>query len=132
MPRKILGSGWQFPVALDRNDSLALSHHEEKIAQSIRIILGTAKGERMMRPDFGCNIHEYVFNIIDTATLTLIKSAVKEALLLWEPRIEVLTVKTSTEKLRESTITIDIAYKVRYTNTAHNLVYPFFLANEGK
>ena len=127
MPKKILGSGWQFPITLDGNDSVAMSHHEKKIRQSIMIILSTAKGERVMRPDFGCDIHDYVFDIIETSTLTLIKSSVEEALILWEPRIEVINVGTNTDRVSQGMVAIDLEYRVRYTNTTHNLVYPFYL-----
>ena len=68
MPKRILGSGWRFPVGLDRRDSIAISQHEKKIEESIFIILGTAKGERVMRPEFGCEIHDQVFSVIDTTT----------------------------------------------------------------
>lgn len=132
MPKRILGSGWHFPIAFDRRDTIALAHHEEKIMQSIFIILGTAKGERVMRPDFGCEIHERIFNIIDASTLTLIRSDIKEALILWEPRIEVLAVTPDTMFLSEGRIDILVDYKVRYTNTAHNLVYPFYLQSGEK
>jgi len=132
MSRQILGSGWQFPIALDRRDSIAISHHEKKIKESIMIILGTVKGERVMRPDFGCDIHDQVFDVIDASTLTLMRTAVTEALILWEPRIEVLSVNPFTEALSEGRIEIQVDYKVRYTNTDHNLVYPFYLETEGK
>lgn len=127
MPKRILGSGWKFPISHDKNDSVAISRHEQKIAESIMIILGTAKGERVMRPDFGCDIHDYVFSVIDISNLTLMKSAVREALTNWEPRIEVLNVNTATDRLNEGRIDIRVEYKVRYTNTQFNLVYPFFL-----
>jgi Bacteriophage baseplate protein W len=130
MPKRILGSGWQFPIRLDKSDAIAMSSQEQKIAESISIILGTAKGERMMRPDFGCNIHEHTFSIINTATMTLIKSAVKQALVLWEPRIEVMKIDTSAKHVSAGKIEIAIDYRIRYTNTAHNLVYPFFLDTE--
>ena len=131
MPKAILGSGWQFPIALDREDSVAISRYEQKIKESIQIILGTAKGERVMRPTFGCNIHDYIFAVINATTLNRIKSAVKEALILWEPRIEVLAVRSSTRNASRGFIDIEIDYKVRYTNTAFNLVYPFFLDSSG-
>jgi phage baseplate assembly protein W len=132
MPKRILGSGWQFPIALDRRDTIAIAQHEEKIKQSVFIILATPKGERVMRPDFGCEIHDQVFDVIDSSTLTLIRTAVEEALILWEPRIEVMEVTTLTDNLGEGRIEIKVDYKVRYTNTAHNLVYPFYLETEGR
>ena len=80
-----------------------------------------------MRPDFGCDIHDFAFSIINTSTLTMIKSAVQEALIIWEPRIEVIKVETSTEKINEGVLSISIDYRIRRTNTEHNLVYPFYL-----
>jgi phage baseplate assembly protein W len=132
MPKRILGSGWQFPITLDRRDTIAMAHHEEKIKQSIFIILGTAKGERVMRPEFGCDIHDRIFDVIDASTLTLMRTDVKEALVLWEPRIEVTSVTPVTEALSDGRIDIKVSYNIRYTNTAYNLVYPFYLETEGK
>lgn len=129
-PKDILGSGWQFPVRMDKADAIAMSHHENKIKESIIIILSTAKGERVMRPDFGCGIHDYVFDVIETASLTLIRSSVEEALVIWEPRIEVLSVDAIPENIDQGRIDIRVEYRVLYTNTAHNLVYPFFLDTE--
>jgi phage baseplate assembly protein W len=132
MPKRILGSGWRFPIGLSRRDSIAISQHEKKIQESIYIILGTAKGERVMRPEFGCDLHDQVFSVIDAQTFTSIRTAVTEALVLWEPRIEVLTVTPRTDGLHEGRIDIQVSYKIRYTNTDHNLVYPFYLESEGK
>lgn len=132
MPKKILGSGWRFPIKLDRRDMIAISQYEEKIKESIMIILGTAKGERVMRPEFGCDIHDSVFTVIDSAALTTIRAAVREALVLWETRVEVLAVTPDTRGLNEGRIDIEVQYKVRYTNSAFNLVYPFYLESEGR
>jgi len=131
MAENFLGTGWKFPIVKNDLGSVALSANEEKVRESILIILSTAKGERVMRPDFGCDIHEFVFTVINASRLTLIKSAVKEALILWEPRIEVLDVETSTEKIKEGVLYIRVDYKIRTTNTRYNLVYPFYLNNKG-
>ena len=132
MPKQILGTGWRFPIGLDRRDTIALSHHEEKIRQAILIIIGTAKGERVMRPDFGCDIHERIFNVIDAGTLTLIRADVEEALIYWEPRIEVIEITPSTQGLSSGRIDIEVDYRILFTNTAHNLVYPFYIESEGR
>ncbi len=132
MPKSILGRGWKFPVELGKDDTISVSEHEEKIKESIRIILGTAKGERVMRPDFGCDIHNFVFAVINTTTLTQMESAVKKALILWEPRIEVSSVNARPARVSEGIIDIEIHYKIRYTNTAYNLVYPFYLESEAR
>lgn len=131
MPKDILGSGWRFPISTNNKEQIAISQYEEKIAQAIMIILSTAKGERVMRPDFGCDIHAFTFAIINTATLTQIKSAVTEALILWEPRIEVADVQTFTGHIDRGILEIKVIYKVRYTNTEHNIVYPFYLESGG-
>jgi phage baseplate assembly protein W len=130
MTNGFLGKGWKFPVGVDKRGGVALSESEKKIKESILIILGTEKGERVMRPEFGCDIHDFVFSIINTSTLTQIQSAVKEALLLWEPRIELLSVEFYKERIDDGILDISIDYKVRRTNTEFNLVYPFYLQSK--
>jgi len=131
MAKETLGVGWKFPCRINERGGVAVSLYEEKVKESIRIILGTAKGERVMRPEFGCGIHDFVFSTIDTSTLTLIRSSVKEALITWEPRIEVLDVDTSTERISEGLLMIRIDYRIRATNTEFNLVFPFYLKPGG-
>ncbi len=131
MAGDFLGRGLKFPIQIDQRGGVALTQNENKIRESILIILNTAKGERMMRPEFGCDIHEFVFSVIDTSTLALIKAAVREALILWETRIEVLAIEITTEKIRDDAIEIHIDYKIRSTNTEFNLVYPFYLKPRG-
>jgi phage baseplate assembly protein W len=131
MAKEFLGRGWRFPIKVDNRGGIALSKYEEKIRESIMIILSTAKGERVMRPDFGCDIHDFTFSIINISTLTIIKSAIREALLLWEPRIEVLDVETTTERINDGILLISVDYKIRTTNTEFNLVYPFYLKPGG-
>jgi phage baseplate assembly protein W len=108
-----------------------MSQYEKDIEEAILVILTTAKGERVMRPDFGCGIHDFVFTVINTATVTLIENSVQEALTLWEPRIELIGVTVSTERAYEGKLIITIDYRVRRTNNRFNLVYPFYLG-EGK
>ncbi len=131
MSSGFLGSGLKFPFQINKQGGLKLSQREDKIRESIMIILGTAKGERVMLPDFGCDIHEYVFSVINTATTTSIESEVEDALLLWEPRIKVLNVECLTEYTEDGVLSISIDYNVRSTNTEFNLVYPFFLTPGG-
>lgn len=125
-----LGKGWAFPVGVKKK-KIAMSAGEEGIRESILIILGTAKGERVMRPDFGCGINELVFAPNNTATTTLVSFHVKEALMKWEPRIEVLNVKASPDENEGNRLNIDIEYKVKTTNSKANLVYPFYLEGKG-
>lgn len=127
MTEEFLGRGWSFPVTTDREDAMDLAAGVTDIEQSIRIIIGTAKGERVMRPEFGCGIHEYTFAAVDTTTLTLVESAVEDALVEWEPRIEVLSVDTDTARLANGRLDIGVEYRVRRTNTERNLVYPFYV-----
>jgi len=125
-----LGIGWRFPVGVvvdDGRTSVAVSEYEDSIRDAIRIILGTAKGERMMRPDFGCGIHELVFAVNDSGTQALVAFEVREALLRWEPRIEVLQVQVTDGGRSGEHLVISIDYRVRTTDNRFNLVYPFYL-----
>jgi len=130
MEKDFLGTGWKYPLSTDSNGRIAVSKYEECIKESILIILRTAKGERLMRPDFGCSIHEYAYSTTDTLNLRMIENTVYEALVQWEPRIEVLGIKTSNGSTQDGKLLISIDYKVRASNTQFNLVYPFYL-NEG-
>ncbi len=129
--KDFLGTGWKYPVKVDIGGKIALSSYEEDIKEAIRIILGTAKGERVMRPDFGCGIHELVFASINSATMKQVENSVREGLIQWEPRIELENVIVSSEKADEGKLLVNIDYRVRATNTRFNLVYPFYL-KEGK
>ncbi len=127
MAKDFLGVGWKFPVRAGLDRKIAMSGHEEDIKEAIWIILGTAKGERVMRPDFGCGIHDLVFAPINTTTITLVENSVREALTLWETRIELLRVEVSTDEADVGKLLINIDYKVRSTNNRFNLVYPFYV-----
>ncbi len=131
MSEKFLGIGWTFPIQPDNEGRISMSEYEKDIGEAIRIILSTSKGERVMRPDFGCGIHEFVFSVMNMATQTLISNSVKEALTIWEPRIQVTKVEVSSESISEGKLMIDVEYRVRTTNNRFNLVYPFYLS-EGK
>lgn len=121
------GTGWHFPVDADGDGRVETAAGRQDVEQAIRIILGTAKGERVMRPDFGCGIHDYAFAAVDTTTLRLMETSVREALEAWERRIEVLAVTTDTTRLGEGRIDIEIEYRLRRTNDEFNLVYPFYV-----
>lgn len=127
MAKEFLGTGWKFPVRIGADGAMLLSSAEEDIEEAIRLILGTARGERAMRPDFGCGIHDRVFAIINTTTMGIIESEVREALVRWEPRIEVMQVSVSPREAGLGRLLINIDYRVRSTNTRFNLVYPFYL-----
>jgi len=131
MAKEFLGRGWKFPVTDDLGGRIRTSEYEEDIKEAIWIILSTSKGERVMRPDFGCGIHNFVFESISTTTLGMIEASVRDALTLWEPRIDVIGVNASAENIDEGKLIINIEYEVRTTNNRFNLVYPFYLT-EGK
>ena len=128
MDNDFLGMGWNFPVHLGKDDFIALSRGEEDIRQAIGIIIGTEKGERVMRPDFGCGLRSMVFEVMNTSTLTRIEFIVKEALLRFEPRIDVMDVTAASSEKEEGRIDIQIKYRIRSTNNVFNMVYPFYLA----
>jgi uncharacterized protein len=125
--KPFLGVGTGFPLQVDTDTgSIVRAEYEESVRQSILIILGTAKGERVMRPDFGCGIHDLVFENLSSALAGRVQQTVNEALLRLEPRIDV----TSVEVQRGDDVNvllIRIEYEVRATNNAFNLVYPFYL-----
>ena len=127
MEKNFLGVGWKFPVRADYDRKIAMSRYEEDIREAIWIILGTAKGERVMRPDFGCGIHNLVFAPINATTISTVENNVREGLLRWEPRIEVNKVEAKDDKSSEGKLLISIDYRVRITNNRFNLVYPFYL-----
>jgi phage baseplate assembly protein W len=126
MTRSFLGVGWGFPVAAAPSGSLAVAAYEESVRQSIWIVLGTAKGERAMRPAFGCGIHDLVFERNTASTAAKVTQSVRDALLLFEPRIELQDVAVES---RDSgrVMEISVEYKVRSTNNTFNLVFPFYL-----
>jgi hypothetical protein len=121
-----LGVGWQFYVGVDDQGRIASAAYEESIRQAIGIILRTAPGERVMRPDFGCGIHDLVFEVNSASTATRVATQVRQALLRWEPRINVSDVQVTAGE-DDAVLFIGIEYKVRATNNSFNLVYPFYL-----
>lgn len=133
-PRKgFLGRGWALPVDVDpRTGHVAYAEYENDIAQAIVIILETAPGERVMRPDFGCGIHDMVFAALDSTTLTRIRSLVEESLRRYEPRIEVLAVAVAEDATFDGHLDVSIDYRVRQTNQLGNLVYPFYFREGGQ
>jgi phage baseplate assembly protein W len=125
MATEFLGKGWKFPIAA-KDGKIAIAEYEESIRDSIRLILSTAKGERVMRPDFGCGIHDMVFAVNNAGTRGRIEIDVREALLKWEPRITLDRLEVG-EGDRGELVLIQIEYRVRTTNSRFNLVYPFYL-----
>ena len=127
MSDDFLGTGWAFPVETTARGSVRTADAEDDIREAIRIILGTAKGERVMRPEFGCEIHNHVFSAVTPATLNLIESSVREALVQWEPRIDIEDIDARTDNEQPNVVRIDVEYRVRTTNSLSNMVYPFYI-----
>lgn len=127
MGDSFLGTGWHFPVQLDENGRIKLARHEESIQQSIWMILGTSPGERVMTPEFGCGLHDLVFAVNNARTAGEVTAAVTEALITWEPRIDLLDVAAYPDTDQPNLLLIEINYAVRTTNSRFNLVYPFYL-----
>src|SRR5215467_4707916 len=127
MAKVHLGRGWRFPVQPDASGALGYAEDEPKIEQAILIILGTARGERVMRPDFGSRLRELVFAPINSSTRALAARYVTEALTAWEARIDVLSVHAEPRGTLSGVLDINVEYRVRATNSTFNLVYPFYL-----
>ena len=127
MAQEFLGAGWRFPVNLDRANAVALSRYEDSVRESVLAILGTEKGERVMRAEFGCDIHRLVFAENNMATAGLAAHYVEQALVRWEPRIEMLRVQAARDDERDEVLLVEIEYRVIATNNIFNLVYPFYL-----
>jgi uncharacterized protein len=131
--RDFLGVGWSFPVGTDPlTGDIAMSRYDRDIRESIRIILQTAPGERAMRPRFGCGIHDLVFEEINTTTIFAIQASVRDALVTYEARIELLDVNVDPLEALNGLLVIGIDYRVRRTNQVDNLVYPFFYREGGR
>jgi hypothetical protein len=125
------GIGWAFPVQADSEGRIALARQDDAIRQSIRIIIETAKGERVMRPTFGCGIHDLVFAPNDPLTAARVSFEVREALIDWEPRIDVQDVQVRSDTEEGNTLLVNVQYRVRSTNNVFNFVYPFYLQHGG-
>jgi uncharacterized protein len=126
-----LGKGWKFPIRVNGRGGLSYVTGEQSIAEAIWIILSTPPGTRIMEPEFGCGIHDYVFAGNTPNTRAAIAQAVERALLRWEPRIDVLEVRPESNDETPNTLLITVDYRIRANNAAHNIVYPFYI-NEGQ
>lgn len=129
--KSFLGRGFRFPVKADPvTGKLETVSYEEDIKQAVYIILMTRKGERVMRPEFGCGIHDFAFGSMDYTSISLMEKSVLEALILWEPRIQDTEVEIRMDEQESGKLLVNISYVVRSTNNPYNLVYPFYI-NEG-
>jgi phage baseplate assembly protein W len=125
-----LGAGLAFPLQVDRRGGIALAREETDVEQAIALILSTAPGERPMRPEFGCGVHDYVFERVDGYAMGRLEHEVRVALKRWEPRVEVLSVGFDVTRAADGELVIDIAYRLLATNDVRNLVYPFYVIPE--
>ncbi len=121
----IIGTGVAFPLRVDARGAIALVGHDEDVREAIRVILGTAPGERPMRPEFGCAVHDYVFDGINPEMVGRVDRAVRMALDRWEPRIAVDRV--AFEVPAEEVLEIHVTYRLKATNDVRNLVYPLYV-----
>ena len=136
MASEFLGRGWSFPVTFDAADAaqdpaksrvIAEASGEDKVRQAIEIILRTAPVERVTRPDFGCSIHELVFDTLGGDMIGRVESAISSALATWEPRIDVLAIAAQQDPDDPTRLLIEINYRIRSTNSRFNLVFPFYV-----
>lgn len=127
MSQQFVGAGWAFPPHTDATGGIALVRGEREVAESIQLILSTSPGERPMRPEFGCAIHDYVFAPADAGTAGQLAYEVRLSLERWEPRIEVSDVTVRFDAEDSVTLYIDIRYSLRGTNDPRNLVFPFYV-----
>jgi Bacteriophage baseplate protein W len=127
MAKDIIGRGWAFPVKPGLDQHLHYTGGEEKIRQSIWIILGTAPGERQMLPEFGCGIHDMVHRPNATDFRGMLAEKVRTALVRWEPRIDILDVRVEDSPEARNCLYLNIDYRIRTNNAFYNLVYPFFI-----
>ena len=124
--RSYLGAGWAFPMRTDGRGRIALVSEEDALARAIFLILSTVKGQRRMRPNFGCGIHQFVFAPNNSTTIDLIQHEVIEALNWWEPRITVLDVNAHPDPDDDARLLIEVTYLIKATNDRRNLVFPFY------
>ena len=122
-----IGRGILWPLRVDQSGSIALGSGPDDINASIRMVIITAPGERVMRPQFGCRIWELLFEPINANTLGLMSEAVRDAVSQWEPRVELEDVNVEPDPENAARVTIDLRYRVKATNDRRNLVFPFYV-----
>ncbi len=129
MSSGFLGKGWKFPVQVDPvTGRFMMSSGEEDIAEALGIILRTMQGERVMRPNFGGNLNNYVFELTDATMLNLLETDLLNAIVKWEPRVEDVEVHIETDPAAQEKLMIHVQYVVRATNNLFNQVYPYYLS----
>lgn len=130
MPKDIVGRGWTFPPKIGPQGGISLTSERSEIDQAIYIILTTSPGERVMRPTFGCRLHELVFAPNDANTASRAVTFVEEALAMWEPRIRLIDVFARPDPNAPERLSIEIRYEIKATHDKRSLVHPFYLIPE--
>jgi uncharacterized protein len=130
MAQQFIGQGWKFPLETDATGAIALDGDDSNLEKAIRLILGTAPGERPMRPEFGCGVHKFVFAPADATTAGRLSVEVKRSLKQWEPRIDVRNVDVSVDEYDHNTLYIRIEYTTKGSYDPRNLVFPFYVIPE--
>ena len=130
MASEFVGSGWGFPLRTDARGGIQLVSDDQEIQEAMRLVIGTAFGERPMRPEFGCAIHDLIFDPSDITTAGRMAYEVRASLERWEPRVDVVDVFVSFDDYDPSTVYIDVTYTIRGSNDPRNLVFPFYVIPE--
>ncbi len=128
--KNFLGVGWSFPVRIGSNGGIAMSSYDENIEESIKLILGTALGERVMEPLFGSKLHDYIFHPNNPNTASRVSYYAERALVKLEPRIRDIAIRSTPDFNNENVLMLDIRYKLIHDNSINNMVYPFYLRRE--
>jgi phage baseplate assembly protein W len=127
-----LGRGFGYPLRLDMaTGAVAMASYEEDVREALRILVETSPGERVMRPDFGCGIRDLAFALVDVSTITRIETMVREAIVRYEPRVELIDIRIDPLQAADGLLLIEVAYRIRRTNQTDNMVYPFFFRESG-
>jgi len=127
--KSFLGSGWSFPPRfLDNTQGIEMSKDDDDIAESLYILLSTLPGERLMNPEYGCDLHSQVFQNITNSTKVIIEDLISTAILYFEPRVRLISVDVDDRGQVQGMITVSITYEVKGVNSRRNMVYPFYLA----
>ena len=130
MTQDFVGAGWAFPLGVDARGGIALARREQELEQAMRLILATYPGERPMRPEFGSRLRDYVFRPATIDTAAELSHEVQQALLRWEPRVDIKSVDVTVDPGERNVLYIDISYAVKDTNDRRNLVFPFYTIPE--
>ena len=130
LTRAFLGVGWKFPLQVNPAGGVAVSLYEQRVEESIYLILSTARGERVMLPDFGCGIHDLVFQVNDPRTRSVVVENVRQALVQYEARIDLLDVRADSAPEQPNLLLIRVNYRIRANNAMGNLVYPFYIQEQ--